>query len=238
MNDTSARPVILECRQLRKHYISGSETLVVLDQLDLNVPENEFLAITGESGSGKSTLLHLLGCLDHPSEGKIGFKGTSYSKLSNREQDRLRNREFGFVFQFHHLLPEFNAWENVALPGMMAGSSNGELWDRAKQILTDLGLQERLRHKPNQLSGGEQQRVAVARAMINNPSILFMDEPTGNLDPNTSEELIQLILKQKSERNLTIVMVTHNQEIAARADRHLVLTGKRLYETAELVKAV
>ncbi|MGI6454082.1 MAG: ABC transporter ATP-binding protein [bacterium] len=228
------RAVLLQCRELNKTYQSGEEKLVVLDGLNLALPENEFLAITGESGSGKSTLLHLLGCLDKPTSGEIFFRDTAYSTLSQHEQDRLRNREFGFVFQFHHLLPEFNALENVALPGLMAGTPSSELWRRAEELLHDLNLHGRLHHKPNQLSGGEQQRVAVARAMINSPSILFMDEPTGNLDPRHSEELVQLIRQQQKEKHLTVVVVTHNQEIAEQADRHLVLAGK-LLEPAAMV---
>ena len=215
--------VLLQAIDLRKVYRTGDVDLEVLKNLDLEVYEKEFLAISGESGSGKSTLLHLLGCLDEITEGTILFRGQDLTRAGNGETNRLRNREFGFVFQFHHLMPEFNALENVALPGLIARRPAKDVWKQAEAILRDLRLGHRLRHKPARLSGGEQQRVAVARAMINNPSILFMDEPTGNLDPATSEELIALIREQQLARGLTIVMVTHNLAIAGQANRHLQL---------------
>jgi len=222
MNSTG-QSVLLQALQLRKVYQTGDVDLEVLKNLDLEVYEKEFLAISGESGSGKSTLLHLLGCLDEITEGTILFRGQDLTRAGNGETNRLRNREFGFVFQFHHLMPEFNALENVALPGLIARRPAKDVWKQAEAILRDLRLGHRLRHKPARLSGGEQQRVAVARAMINDPSILFMDEPTGNLDPATSEELIALIREQQLARGLTIVMVTHNLAIAGQANRHLQL---------------
>ncbi len=222
MNATG-QSVLLQALQLRKVYQTGDVDLEVLKNLDLEVYEKEFLAISGESGSGKSTLLHLLGCLDEITEGTILFRGQDLTRAGNGETNRLRNREFGFVFQFHHLMPEFNALENVALPGLIARRPAKDVWKQAEAILRDLRLGHRLRHKPARLSGGEQQRVAVARAMINDPSILFMDEPTGNLDPATSEELIALIREQQLARGLTIVMVTHNLAIAGQANRHLQL---------------
>jgi len=222
MNATG-QSVLLQALQLRKVYQTGDVDLEVLINLDLEVYEKEFLAISGESGSGKSTLLHLLGCLDEITEGTILFRGQDLTRAGNGETNRLRNREFGFVFQFHHLMPEFNALENVALPGLIARRPAKDVWKQAEAILRDLRLGHRLRHKPARLSGGEQQRVAVARAMINDPSILFMDEPTGNLDPATSEELIALIREQQLARGLTIVMVTHNLAIAGQANRHLQL---------------
>ncbi|MEW6234332.1 MAG: ABC transporter ATP-binding protein [Candidatus Omnitrophota bacterium] len=223
MNENACNGVILECRNLCKVYRTGDKSLEVLHNLDMQVRENEFLAVTGESGCGKSTLLHLLGCLDQPTSGEVYFQGRDAAKLSNGERDRLRNRSFGFVFQFHHLLPEFTALENAALPGMIFGIPDREVWQRARGLLADLRISERADHKPTQLSGGEQQRAAVARAMINQPAILLMDEPTGNLDPASSAELIGLIRQQQKEKNLTIVMVTHNREIAASADRHFEL---------------
>ncbi len=234
MNDRYSN-CLLRCENIRKVYLSGHESLEVLNNLRLEVYEKEFLAITGESGSGKSTLLHLLGCLDLPTEGEISYLDKSFTNLYSREQDRMRNLEFGFVFQFHHLLPEFNALENVALPGMMAGTATTEVWNRARQLLTDLGIADRAGHKPSQLSGGEQQRVAVARAMINRPNILFMDEPTGNLDPKTSDDLMNVIRVQQREKDLTIVMVTHNLDFAKKADRHLVLENKSLRPIEEAV---
>ncbi|HOJ61661.1 MAG TPA: ABC transporter ATP-binding protein [bacterium] len=215
--------VLLQAIDLRKVYRTGDVDLEVLKNLDLEVYEKEFLAISGESGSGKSTLLHLLGCLDAITAGKILFRGQDLTRLGNGETNRIRNREFGFVFQFHHLMPEFSALENVALPGLIARRPAKEIWKQAEEMLRELRLGHRLHHKPARLSGGEQQRVAVARAMINRPSILFLDEPTGNLDHATSDELIALIREQQTARGLTIVMVTHNQAIAGQADRHLLL---------------
>lgn len=214
---------ILQCSKLEKKYTSGQRSLTVLHKLDLRVPAGQWIAITGESGSGKSTLLHLLGALDEPTAGEIRFDDISIHTLSESKRNRIRNEHFGFVFQFHYLLAEFNARENVALPGMITGKSDSALWQRAENLLRELKLSERMDHRPTQLSGGEQQRVAVARALINQPKILFMDEPTGNLDPSSSNELIDMIQEQKNLHNLTIVMVTHNPEIATRADTHLVL---------------
>ncbi len=224
--------VLLQATDIKKVFHAGEEDLVVLHGLQLQVYEREFLAITGESGSGKSTLLHLLGCLDNPTEGRILYRmngrESDLSRMNSLDLDRIRNREFGFVFQFHHLLPEFNALENVMIPGMIAGQPSGELRGKARTLLEELGLGHRLTHKPTRLSGGEQQRVAVARAMINSPTILFMDEPTGNLDPDSSEELVALIRQQQIHYHLTIVIVTHNQAIARSADRHYKLQNGKL----------
>lgn len=224
--------VLLQATDIKKVFHTGEEDLVVLHGLQLQVYEREFLAITGESGSGKSTLLHLLGCLDNPTEGRILYRVNGrerdLSQMDSLDLDRIRNREFGFVFQFHHLLPEFNALENVMIPGMIAGQPAGELRGKSRTLLEELGLGHRLTHKPSRLSGGEQQRVAVARAMVNSPTILFMDEPTGNLDPASSEELVALIRQQQTIHRLTIVIVTHNQDIARSADRHFKLHGGKL----------
>ncbi len=217
MNNTMP---LLQCQSITKTYQSGETILTVLHELSLEVNRNDFIAITGESGCGKSTLLHALGCLDHINEGEIYYKDTAYGSLKSIHKDRLRNHEYGFVFQFHYLLPEFNALENVMMPGMIANRSHHDLRNQANELLQELHLTEREHHKPSQLSGGEQQRVAVARALINQPSILFMDEPTGNLDPDKSRTLIQHILEIQQKRNLTIVMVTHNHEMAE-------LAGKR-----------
>lgn len=220
--------MILQCQNITRTYMSGETELTVLRDLSMAAHENEFIAVTGESGCGKSTLLHALGCLDHVNQGEIYYKDTAYSRLHSIEQDRMRNREFGFVFQFHYLLPEFNAIENIMLPGMISRRSNSELRQQAETLLEELHLTERGHHKPSQLSGGEQQRVAVARALINQPVILFMDEPTGNLDPAKSHQLIELILEQRKRKNLTIIMVTHNYDIAALADRRFELMSGRL----------
>lgn len=215
--------LILQCDKITKTYQSGETPLTVLNQLSIEIFENEFVAITGESGCGKSTLLHSLGCLDQADTGDIIYKEKSYKQLKQNQQDHLRNHEFGFVFQFHHLLPEFTALENVMMPGMIARRSSSEIKCDAETLLHELSLAERSHHKPSQLSGGEQQRVAVARALINNPSILFMDEPTGNLDPEKSRHLIELTLGIQKQKSLTIVMVTHNHEIAELADRRFEL---------------
>lgn len=221
-------PPILSCKNIRKTYRSGDGVLTVLKGLDLSVPSGEFIAITGASGSGKSTLLHLLGCLDNPSEGDIQYKERSVRDLNERQRDQLRNLEFGFVFQFHHLLSEFSALENVVLPGLIANTNRLEIYQRAENLLIDLRMGERLQHRPSKLSGGEQQRVAVARAMINRPSILLMDEPTGNLDAANSEELISLVRDQQKKYDLTVIMVTHDATIAETADRKLVLADGNL----------
>ncbi|MBZ0255856.1 ABC transporter ATP-binding protein, partial [bacterium] len=210
---------ILSCKNIRKTYRSGDGVLTVLKGLDLAVQSGEFVAITGASGSGKSTLLHLLGCLDNPSEGEIQYKEQSIRDLNEQQRDKLRNLEFGFVFQFHHLLSEFSALENVVLPGLIANTNRSEIYDRAEKLLTDLRMSDRLQHRPSKLSGGEQQRVAVARAMINQPSILLMDEPTGNLDAANSEELISLVRDQQKKYGLTVILVTHDASIAEIADR-------------------
>lgn len=202
--------------------------MTVLKGLDLSVRSGEFVAITGASGSGKSTLLHLLGCLDNPSEGEIQYKEQSSRDLNEQQKDKLRNHEFGFVFQFHHLLSEFSALENVVLPGLIAHTNRSNIYARAEQLLTDLRMSERLQHRPSKLSGGEQQRVAVARAMINQPSILLMDEPTGNLDAANSEELISLVRDQQKKYDLTVVLVTHDASIAEIADRKFVLADGHL----------
>lgn len=225
MNETVP---ILNCKNLRKVYRSGDGVLEVLKGLDLSVQPGEFVAITGESGSGKSTLLHLLGCLDEPSEGEIDFEGQSIRRLSEGERDRLRNHQFGFVFQFHHLLAEFTALENVVLPGLISHSGRNDVYQRAEKLLTELRMSKRLNHRPNKLSGGEQQRVAVARAMINQPAVLLMDEPTGNLDAANSEELISLVREQQKKYELTVILVTHDQSIATIADRKLILVDGNL----------
>lgn len=219
---------IMQCRHVGKIYPTGDLDLTVLSDLELEVRPREFIAITGESGCGKSTLLHLLGCLDDPTTGEIYFQNRVYSSLPASQKNRMRNLDFGFVFQFHHLLPEFNALENVILPGMIAGRPEKELIEAGTELLSDLRLLERKNHKPAQLSGGEQQRVAVARAMINQPAMLFMDEPTGNLDPEHSHELIELIRQQQRKRQLTIILVTHNREIASLADRPFLLVDGKL----------
>jgi lipoprotein-releasing system ATP-binding protein len=209
----------LEARGLAKVYRNAEVPVQVFEGLDLDVERGEMLAIVGPSGIGKSTLLHLLGGLDRPDAGRIRVDGRDMTSLSNDELARYRNRNVGFVFQFHHLLPEFTANENVAMPGWIARMAKGEALKKASALLAELGLQSRARHFPNQLSGGEQQRVAIARALLVDPVLFLADEPTGNLDLETSERVFDLMRECHRSRGLTSVIVTHNPDLAARCDR-------------------
>lgn len=196
-------------------------TLKVLKGLDFSAARSEVVSIMGTSGAGKSTLLQIIGTLSTPDGGSLFIDGVDVLKLSGKELAAFRNRKIGFVFQFHHLLPEFTALENVMIPAFIAGRSRKDAEAAAKALLDDLGLAERLSHKPSQLSGGEQQRVAIARALINNPSVIFADEPSGNLDSKTKEELHRLLFSLRDKYGQTIVIVTHDPELAAMSDRSL-----------------
>jgi len=209
----------LEARGLAKVYRNAEVPVQVFRDLDLDVERGEMLAIVGPSGIGKSTLLHLLGGLDRPDEGKIVVDGRDMTHLSNDELARYRNRNVGFVFQFHHLLPEFSAEENVAMPAWIARIAKNEALRSARALLAELGLESRARHFPNQLSGGEQQRVAIARALLVDPLLFLADEPTGNLDLETSERVFELMRECHRKRRLSSVIVTHNRDLAARCDR-------------------
>jgi lipoprotein-releasing system ATP-binding protein len=209
----------LEGQQLAKTYRNAEVPVVVFSGLDLEVEKGEMLAVVGPSGIGKSTLLHLLGGLDRPDHGTIRVDDKDLSRLSNDALARFRNRNVGFVFQFHHLLPEFTALENVAMPGWIGRADREETLYRASELLAELGLAERSRHFPNQLSGGEQQRVAIARALLANPVLFLADEPTGNLDLETSEKVFDLMRECHNKRGLTSIIVTHNPDLAARCDR-------------------
>jgi len=202
--------------------------LKVLKGLDLHIEKGEFVSIVGASGSGKTTLLQLLGTLEKTDSGEIVVNGKSVSNLSEKELSSFRNKEIGFVFQFHNLLVEFSALENVCLPAYIGGKSKKETEKKAIEILSMLGMQERLSHKPNELSGGEQQRVAVARALINSPSIILADEPSGNLDSKNAKDLHELLLKLNQETGQTIVIVTHNNELANMANRKLEMVDGKL----------
>ncbi|MBP5400075.1 MAG: ABC transporter ATP-binding protein [Bacteroidales bacterium] len=193
--------------------------LKVLKGINLEVSDSSVVTIVGASGAGKSTLLHLIGTLDRPDEGRVLMDGTDLYKLSDKELAEFRNRNIGFVFQFHHLLPEFTAVENVALPAMIAGATKQEAMKRAGELLDYLKLSERATHKPSQLSGGEQQRVAVARALVNNPKLILADEPSGNLDTENARKLHQLFFDLRDRFGQTFVVVTHNTELAQMADR-------------------
>lgn len=195
--------------------------LPVLKGIELHIREGEIVSIVGASGAGKSTLLHILGTLDTPDSGRILLNNTEVFRLDQQKLAAFRNEEIGFIFQFHNLLPEFTALENVMIPGLIGGRSKGRVREKALELLALLGLQERKDHKPSELSGGEQQRVSVARALINDPSIVFADEPSGNLDSKNADELHQLFFDLRKELNQAFVVVTHNTELADMADRKL-----------------
>jgi lipoprotein-releasing system ATP-binding protein len=193
----------------------------VLKGVDISIQKGEVASIVGPSGSGKSTLLHILGTLDKADVGTVNMNAVMINLLAGKKLAAFRNKHIGFVFQFHHLLPEFNAWENVSIPGWLAGRKKGEVKEEAVRLLTMLGLSHRLENKPNELSGGEQQRVAVARALINKPDIVMADEPTGNLDSINAKELHQLFFDLRDQFNQTFLIVTHNEELAQLSDRVL-----------------
>ncbi len=217
---------MITARGLHKSY--GS--LEVLRGVDVDIGKGEFVCITGKSGAGKTTLLHILGTLDRADAGSLSIEGKNIHKLKGKALAAFRNLEIGFVFQFHHLLPEFTALENVMIPAFIAGKSKREVARRATELLDYLGLSDRLEHKPSELSGGEQQRVAVARALINSPKVIFADEPSGNLDSISSEELHKLLFKLRDDFGHTFVIVTHNKELARLSDRELpMLDGKLLH---------
>ncbi|MEO6233035.1 MAG: ABC transporter ATP-binding protein [Ferruginibacter sp.] len=204
-----------------KNIVKKYGPLPVLRGVDISIGKGEIVSIVGSSGAGKSTLLHILGTLDKADQGSVSLEGQSFEVLNGRKLAAFRNKHIGFVFQFHHLLPEFTAIENVCIPGWIAGTSKKVIIERAKDLLTTLGLGNRLENKPQQLSGGEQQRVAVARALINNPSIIMADEPTGNLDSANARELHQLFIDLRQQFNQTFLIVTHNEELAQMSDRIL-----------------
>ncbi|MES2627016.1 MAG: ABC transporter ATP-binding protein [Pseudomonadota bacterium] len=215
--------IVLGCQNLAKTFSQGSYTLTVLNGVNLNVEEGETLAIIGVSGSGKTTLLNLLGSIDIPTTGKVFIKGQDISLLKNKDQDRMRNANLGFVYQFHHLLGEFTAQENVAMPLIIARLPYDECLARAAALLGRVGLGERLHHKPSQLSGGERQRVAIARALVNNPACVLMDEPTGNLDRKTALSIHNLIKELNQTLSTSFVLVTHDLNLASQMGRILIL---------------
>jgi len=216
---------VLTAKKITRVYPQGATKLVVLKGITLSVKAGEFLVIVGPSGAGKSTLLHILGLLDTPTKGEVWFDGKNLTRLSQLKQARLRNRLFGFVFQFFHLLPDFTALENVMLPAMVGVGVLGwpgvkkQVRSRAEELLARLGLGDRMRHKPGQLSGGERQRVAIARALMNRPRMLLLDEPTGNLDTRTGKEILTLVHELNEVEGQTVVMVTHDAAAAERASR-------------------
>jgi len=214
---------ILSAKYITKNYVIGSTTLEVLKGVSLDLYKGQIIAVVGESGAGKSTLLHILGMLDRPTTGHLVFDGNNFSGKSDSELADFRNHQVGFIFQFHHLLPEFNAFENVAMPGLIDGKRLAECAERAEYLLGRVGLSDRLNHRPGELSGGELQRVAVARALINKPAIVLADEPSGNLDHRNSEILHTLIWNLAKENDYTFVIVTHDIPLAKKADRVMLL---------------
>jgi len=219
---------LLQAVGLSKSFGDGRR-LQVLNDLDFEVAPGESVAIVGQSGVGKSTLLHVLGSLDRPTAGKVFFDGTDVFSLGDRDQAEFRNREIGFIFQFHHLLPDFTAVENVMMPQLIRGENPAHAERKAKDVLAQVGLAQRLTHKPGELSGGEQQRVAVARAIVQSPRAVLADEPTGNLDPETGAEVHSLLMELNRGHRITLVIVTHNQELAGMVDRMLHLEHGRLH---------
>ena len=214
-----------------KAYEQGEETITVLGSLDLTVRSGDSLAIVGASGSGKSTLLQIMGTLDIPSSGSIFFNGADISTLGWKERAAIRNRDIGFVFQFHHLLPEFSARENVAMPGIIGGMHRKDALAKADVALTRVGLAHRLHHRVTTLSGGERQRAAIARAILLEPKVVLADEPTGNLDERTGREINQLLLSLNQDQGVTLIVVTHNAELAQCMQRTLELRSGELYES-------
>jgi ABC-type lipoprotein export system ATPase subunit len=212
-------PPLVEARGVRKRYKMGARELEVLRGVNLTVTRGEFVALRGASGAGKSTLLHLLGGLDRVNGGQIFFAGTELTRFSSSDLARWRNLKVGFVFQAYHLFPELTAVENVALPGRMARLSPVKAKDRAVELLGRVGLAQRTMHRPGELSGGEQQRVAIARALMNDPELIMADEPTGNLDSHTGDEIISLLMDLRNERQRTLIIATHDMSLAARAPR-------------------
>jgi lipoprotein-releasing system ATP-binding protein len=225
----SDRGSLVQVQDLHKSFVEGGEEIRVLRGLSMELKEAERLAIVGESGVGKSTLLHILGTLDRPSSGQVTYRGKELSDLSEEELSSFRNREIGFVFQFHYLLPDFDALENVMLPALIQGWE----WDRARagaaRLLEMVGLKDRMGHRPGKLSGGEQQRVAVARSVILEPRLIIADEPTGDLDPHTGEEIQDLLFRLNEEKGVALVVATHNRPFAARIGHVMDLREGRLF---------
>jgi len=220
---------VLELHQVYKSFDHNSLLIEVLKGIDLVVQEGESLAITGASGAGKSTLLNIMGTLEPPTQGTVRFQGHNMRDMEEMELCRLRNKDLGFVFQFHHLLPEFNALENTLMPALIARLSRREAEERAEGILTKVGLKTRLTHRVGELSGGEQQRVAVARALVMNPKLLLADEPTGNLDMTTGDGIVDLLVNLNRSEGLTMVIVTHNHRLAQRMSRLIELVDGTIH---------
>ncbi len=221
--------MIIRIRDLTRIYGDGVE-IRALDGVNLDIEPGEFLAIVGPSGSGKSTLLHQIGILDTPTSGTILLNGVDITKMSDRERSKTRNRELGFIFQYHHLLPDFNALENVMMPLLIRGVKPSRARKIAREMLEEVGLADREDHRPNQLSGGQNQRVAIARALANSPGIVIGDEPTGNLDSKSSDNIYELLRRLNREHNQTFILVTHDESMAAKTDRIIRIVDGRIVE--------
>jgi len=236
--DSTRSSPVLRLERLERSYTQGNRRIEVLKGTSASFYPGETVALLGPSGAGKSTLLHIAGLLERPDQGSVVINGIDCGSLPDKEQTRMRRMEVGFVYQFHHLLPEFSALENVVLPQLILGSSGEEAETRGKELLKSLGLEERWDHRPAQLSGGEQQRVAIARAVANDPKVLLSDEPTGNLDPHTAERVFEQLLKLVRQSGVAAVVATHNLDLAARMDRTLRLMDGILLEEEVVVAKV
>lgn len=225
--------ILLECRGLKKTYRKDGSQVEVLRGVDLTIREGETVAILGSSGAGKSTLLHVLGTLEPPTEGEILYLGKNVAAFSSEKTSSFRNREIGFIFQFHYLLQEFTALENVLMPALIAGEDRKKYEERAKGLLEEVGLGHRLTHRPAELSGGEQQRVALARALVMHPRLLLADEPTGNLDSVNAQKVRDLFLSLSESRGVTIALVTHDEEITKDFSRHLVMKDGMILQDSQ-----
>ncbi|MCK4937019.1 MAG: ABC transporter ATP-binding protein [Methanosarcinales archaeon] len=223
---------IIQIKNLTKIFGDGVE-IKALDGLDLNIERGEFLAIIGPSGSGKSTLLNQIGILDTPTSGTILLDGVDVTKMSDKQRSITRNKQLGFIFQYHHLLPDFNALENVMMPLLISGVKSSLAREISRKVLGEVGLADRMDHRPNQLSGGQNQRVAIARALVNKPSIVIGDEPTGNLDSKASDNIYELLRKLNSEHNQTFILVTHDVHMAEKTDRVIRLVDGRIAENSK-----
>ena len=221
---------LLSCQNITKFYQEGTQQTEVLKQVSFSMQSSELVAIVGSSGSGKSTLLHTLGGLDQPSSGEVFIKGQSLQQMSPNTLAKLRNQYLGFVYQFHHLMADFTALENVMMPMLIGQQNKTEAQDRAEQILSAVGLQHRISHRPSALSGGERQRVAIARALVNNPALVLADEPTGNLDHKTTESIFELIQQLNQEKQIAFLLVTHDLNLAEKLNRRLIMQDGVLRE--------
>lgn len=222
------KKTVIEVKNLKKQYISKENNITVFENISFSLDKSDFVSLMGPSGIGKSTLLNILGTLDKPNAGEVYYNGRNPFEMSEMEKARFRNKEIGFVFQFHHLLPEFTALENVMLPAIVYQKKNKYIQKRAKKLLDDVGLSHRITHKPSEMSGGERQRVAVARSIINNPDVILADEPSGNLDLHNSKKLINLLMQLNQEYESIFIIATHNPEIAKNTDKILLMEDGNL----------